>query len=244
MAVKGRYSKDITIDNITSMFVHASYNHLFGNLAGMVICGHRVYRYFPGIPVFYLTFLCGGICGSTEFGFNILKRAFLFSEKRDDYLLSEIFRQGRAMVKQITDKILDSRCYSIGSSGGVYALLGCGFVLDLKWILQQMKTLKGFSRKILHGASYWKLFMVACYQCIPLSFIHGEFEAAYEDVNNVSFIQWIFSRHINHAAHVIGFGFGATAAVILSMMTRKPTPKIMNNNLQKKLIRHLLRKKK
>lgn len=139
LMVKGRYSQDITINNLSYMFVHYDLDHLSSNLQLMALCGYRVYRHFPGISVFYASFLGGGVCASTEGGWGMLEKSLQFTgneEARNS--LHEIFRQGGAMVKKTTNNVMDYFSFTMGSSAGVSALIGSGFVLDMKWIMQEL----------------------------------------------------------------------------------------------------------
>lgn len=130
------------IRNITSLFVHGSYSHLFNNLTACIQFGMPVYGEF-GSSGLYFVFLAGGAFSSIPTFLHtdqkkelarLLASKLSIGDGTGTGVLGNIARmwnrRGAASVGALAAGLMPTK--SCGSSGAVCALMGCQLVLLLR----------------------------------------------------------------------------------------------------------------
>jgi membrane associated rhomboid family serine protease len=208
MMIKGKSTKKLRSENLTHMFVHMDYDHLFNNVISMITWGQSVYFHCNTLAL-YTVFLGGGIYASTSDADDVLDEVISASEGRQKSLLTKIVEPAKQLVKRV--KTVFGLEYSCGSSGGVCALMGCSFVFNTRDILRSFQH-TSYSKSSSFKNLVFLTFAIAG-QAYVLNYIWEEFEEVRDNSNWTSSRSWLnwlspSRKNIGHRAHVNGFGFG------------------------------------
>jgi len=128
---------------VTSMFVHADYNHMFNNICSLLLHGLPVYETFGFMGLFFV-FLVGGVIASLpsflrdsqikEVARSVTS-ATTFKVGPEKSLFNPLAgawnRHGATFCGMVAAKMFATQP-SCGSSGGVSALIGCCLFLLLR----------------------------------------------------------------------------------------------------------------
>jgi len=120
---------------LTAMFVHADYRHMLKNLSSTISLGYSVHKEF-GQFFMNSTFLIGGVISSIS------------PDEVTKFIASGLIEpEKKSLDWKSIASFTTRQVFHCGSSGGVFALLGCNFVIVGKKIFESVEEFKRFQRQ-------------------------------------------------------------------------------------------------
>lgn len=202
---------------LRAMFVHADYRHMLSNLSSMLSLGYSVHQEF-GPVVTNSAFLVGGLVSFLSFD-EVTK--FINSNSKQ-------LPKKNMDWKSIATDFTKRQFYHCGSSGGVFALFGCNFVVVAKKMFEAVQEYRSFQKQqrfrpvsqahlIYRESHLWDKVQHSLLSMFSMSLcILNEYTSAREQsyVNKSSVLDvFIPKTLIGHEAHLKGFLTGATISI-------------------------------
>ena len=206
----------VSYKNITYMFVHESWNHMFRNLWGIFTTGNYLYKQTKNSTNTVMTvYFVSGVVAIIPLKYDIKNWT-----KVDSSLFTKVVEQ----IKNISNiNFINTQITGCGSSAGVFGLLGASSIFALSSIIRNTRKWIRTVQNHCRGKSPKTTFEIACLVAASTVRIYS-FSGVGLVLGSITFCLDIIKKHYdkangviildrtNHDAHfkgfLVGVGFG------------------------------------